>query len=68
MRTIPATVPATPASHGHSFVDREKLVALAASLASGAAFFGKIVLALPAFGLAALVLALHLVLPSEEHW
>ena len=67
MRTIPATVPATPDAHTHSLL-HDKLAALAASLASGAVFFGKIVLALPAFGLAAAIFSLHLLLPSEEHW
>jgi hypothetical protein len=67
MRTIPATVPATPAGHAHS-LEHDKLAALLASVASSAAFLGKIALALPAFGLAAVVFALHLILPSEEHW
>ena len=67
MRTIPATVPATSSGHAHH-LEHDKLATFFAGLASSAAFLGKVALALPAFGLAAVVFALHLILPSEEHW
>lgn len=64
MRTAPISIAATPdVAHHH-----EKISAFFAVVASSTVFAGKLVLALPAFALAAVVFSLHLILPSEKHW
>ncbi len=64
MKTATAIAPAAPAH----FLDRQKLAAIGAGFASTGLLAGKFILALPFFAMGALVFALHLVLPSEEHW
>ena len=64
MKTIAAVAPTAPA---YSF-DRKKLAAIAAGFASTTLLAGKFLLALPFFAFGAIVFALHLILPSEEHW
>ena len=64
MKTATAIAPAAPAH----FLDRQKLAAAGAAIASAGFLAGKFILALPFFAMGAVVFALHLLLPSEEHW
>ena len=59
-----ATVPIAPAYS----LDRNKLAALGAGIASTSLLAGKFIVALPIFAFGAVIFALHLLLPSEEHW
>jgi len=64
MKTLAAVAPTAPAYS----LDRKKLASVVAGFASTSLLAAKFLFALPVFAFGAIVFALHLILPSEEHW